>query len=376
MSGVSPAWRIEKVTVDPAGDPPWRVVGALQALVADAIDQWGFDDWAWGPAELMSFLRRSEYERCELLVAIDPGVPLGPEGDPEAVVGGLVVELPLVDNTSFISASAWARPGADCRAELLDASLELAAQAGRSTFLLETDHPPAGPGVELLTPKSGTGRLPADAQARLALSRGLELEQVERISTFGFPADDGALAAMRADAAARAGSEYVVHSWQGPTPEKWLGALALLIGRMVVDAPMAGIDYAAEAWDAERVRARDAERPVKDRGSLTVVVEHAPTGELAAFTEVEWPLAKAEVAYQHDTLVAGPHRGRRLGTLVKATQLLELGRLRPGLRRLHTWNATENRHMLAINEALGFTVTGHSGEWQLVRPDGAGEPWS
>src|SRR5690606_3945757 len=136
-------------------------------------------------------------------------------------------------------------------------------------------------------------------------------EQVERISTFHFPADDTALQALRDDAAARAGSEYSVRSWQDSTPEQWLDSLAALIGRMSTDAPLAGLDIEPENWDAARVRSRDAERGKKGRGALAVVVEHVPSGQLAAFTELEWPLARPEVAYQHDTLVAGPHRGRR-----------------------------------------------------------------
>ena len=358
-------WRIEKVTVSPEGEAPWQVTGALDALAADSLDIWGFTDWTWNEREILSFLRRAEYERCELLVAVDTSAR---PADPAAILGAVIVELPLVDNTSFISGSIWTRPGIDCRADLLDASLELAAREGRTTYLLETDHLPPTPDAELVTPKTGVGRVPADTQARVALSRGLELEQVERISTFHFPADLDRLERLRADAADRAGTDYVVHTWQGETPERWLDSLAALIGRMSVDAPLAGIEYEAEAWDADRVRARDAERPVKDRGSLSVVIEHAPSGELAAFTEVEWPLARPEVAYQHDTLVAGPHRGRRLGMLVKTTQLLTLPQVRPALGRLHTWNATENRHMLGINEAVGFTITGCSGEWQLTRP--------
>lgn len=369
---MSTDWRVERVAVEPAGDAPWRVVGAQAGLVQDCLDRWGFDDWAWSTVELMAFLRRTEYERTELLVALAPNAVVGgatgmsprTEDEPDAVVGGFIMELPLADNTRLASGNLWARPGSQCREALLDAALELARAEGRTSFLLETDHLPFGPGAEIVEPKSGVGVLPADSMTQLAASRGFALEQVQRISTFRFPADDGALAALRDDAATHAGSEYAVHSWQGDTPEQWLDALAELIGRMSTDAPMAGIDWQAESWDADRVRARDAERPVKNRGSLTVVVEHVPTGELGAFTEAEWPLAVPEVAYQHDTLVAGPHRGRRLGMLVKATQLRELGRLRPQLRRLHTWNAAENRHMLAINEAIGFTVTGHSGEWQ------------
>ena len=217
-----PRWHVEQVTVAPTGAPPWRVRGAQRALVAESLDQWGFDDWAWGTPELMSFLRRADYERCELLVARAPD---SPEGDPDAVVGAIILELPLVDNTSFASANVWARPGADCRAELLDAALELAAREGRTTFLLETDHPPAGPDAELLEPRSGTGRLPADEITRLAASRGFALEQVERISTFRFPADDGALATLRDEAATHAGPfDVVIHNAGigGGAPERVL----------------------------------------------------------------------------------------------------------------------------------------------------------
>jgi GNAT superfamily N-acetyltransferase len=35
-----------------------------------------------------------------------------------------------------------------------------------------------------------------------------------------------------------------------------------------------------------------------------------------------------------------------------------------GARRIHTWNAEENAHMLAINVALGFRAVGVTGMWQ------------
>ena len=268
---VSTHWRVERVAVEPTGDAPWRVVGAKDALVQASLDEWGFDDWAWGTIEIMAFLRRTEYERCELLVALAPDAVVGgeseassrAEGDPDAVVGGFLMDLPLADNTGLAGGSVWARPGADCRDALLDAALELARADGRTSFLLETDHPPTAPGADLVEPKSGVGALPADSMSQLAASRGFALEQVERISTFHFPADDGVLTTLRDDAADHAGSEYAVHSWQGATPEEWLDALAGLIARMSTDAPLAGIDWQPEAWDADRVRSRDAERPVE-----------------------------------------------------------------------------------------------------------------
>ena len=33
---------------------------------------------------------------------------------------------------------------------------------------------------------------------------------------------------------------------------------------------------------------------------------------------------------------------------------------------MHTWNAQENAHMLAINVALGFAPASVDAEWQLV----------
>ncbi len=375
---MSTDWRIEHVDVPAEGPAPWEILGAQQAGLETSLDQWGFDDWTWGVPELLTYTRSREYERFDLLVALEPGAG----SVPDAVVGAVFVDLPLADNTSLVGVNLWVRPrarGQGCEEALLTAAEALAADEGRTTIILETEHRPLAPGAAVLEPKSGVGVLPRDDAARFALAQGFELEQVERISTFHLPADDGALAgtedrdataqaarlaAMHADAAAHAGPDYALHTWQGATPERWLDSLAALIGRMSTDAPLAGLDIEPEAWDAGRVRTRDAERMTKDRGSLTVVVEHVPSRELAAFTEVEWPLAKPHIAYQHDTLVAAPHRGRWLGLLVKTEQLRTLPALRPELRRLHTWNAAENRHMLGINEAVGFTITGSSGEWQ------------
>jgi hypothetical protein len=68
--------------------------------------------------------------------------------------------------------------------------------------------------------------------------------------------------------------------------------------------------------------------------------------------------------YQWDTLVLREHRGHRLGLLVKAANLQALITELPEVRRVFTWNATENEPMLRVNRALGFAPIGHTTEWQ------------
>lgn len=50
--------------------------------------------------------------------------------------------------------------------------------------------------------------------------------------------------------------------------------------------------------------------------------------------------------------------------LVKAANLVQLEATHPGHRGVTTFNAEENRHMLAVNEALGFFGIGYAAGWR------------
>ena len=50
--------------------------------------------------------------------------------------------------------------------------------------------------------------------------------------------------------------------------------------------------------------------------------------------------------------------------LVKIANLRRAQVAWPAARSVITWNASENRHMLAINNALGFRPSGLEGAWQ------------
>jgi RimJ/RimL family protein N-acetyltransferase len=54
--------------------------------------------------------------------------------------------------------------------------------------------------------------------------------------------------------------------------------------------------------------------------------------------------------------VTRPHRGHRLGLLVKTAMLDWLADAEPRLERIVTGNAAVNQHMIAINEQLGYEL--------------------
>jgi hypothetical protein len=96
-----------------------------------------------------------------------------------------------------------------------------------------------------------------------------------------------------------------------------------------------------------------------------VAARHDASGRLVAFTEVFVSPENPAWAQQGLTVVLPEHRGARLGLLVKCTMLADLREREPALRWIETDNAASNRHMVAVNEALGFAICDYWEEWQL-----------
>jgi hypothetical protein len=69
---------------------------------------------------------------------------------------------------------------------------------------------------------------------------------------------------------------------------------------------------------------------------------------------------------QHNTIVLKEHRGHRLGMLLKVANIRRLQSMAPGHPSIITFNAEENRHMLDVNEAVGFEPMGYEGAWGKV----------
>jgi len=64
-------------------------------------------------------------------------------------------------------------------------------------------------------------------------------------------------------------------------------------------------------------------------------------------------------------VVTRPHRGHRLGLLIKIAMMEILAKREPQLTHIITGNADGNEHMIGINEALGYEVFSRWPAWEL-----------
>jgi len=211
---------------------------------------------------------------------------------------------------------------------------------------------------------SGQVRLGSDGEP-FARAVGAEqgLVDVQRVMDLQATGRDR-LARLRADAEQKAAG-YSLVSWTGQVPEEFIDRAAALYAALN-DAPHDPRDAPA-VWDARRVRERvNALRPVYGLRTYAVAARHDATGELAGFSEVAVDPSDPGWGHQMLTGVTRAHRGHRLGLLVKAAMAQWLKAAEPQLERIQTWNAESNRYMIAVNEALGYTVLGAPGRsWRL-----------
>ncbi len=118
-------------------------------------------------------------------------------------------------------------------------------------------------------------------------------------------------------------------------------------------------------WDAERVRMDERRAAVQGLQDYTVAAIRPGDGRLAGLTRLAVDPEDPGWGFQELTVVARADRGRRLGLLMKVTMLELLATREPQLARVITGNADANQHMIAINDALGFTVLDRWPSWQL-----------
>jgi RimJ/RimL family protein N-acetyltransferase len=259
-------------------------------------------------------------------------------GTDGAVVAFYRLGLPDLENRDRAFLRAYVHPTARRRGigrELVRHAAGRAADNERSVL-----------GGEVLEDSAG------DAFARRIGAR-LALEEVRRVQDLR-KIPPGRVAELR-QSAERAAAGYSLVTWTGPVPDRYCGPVAEVFNASN-DAP-SGEGVEDEVWDADRVRKRTGS--VLRAGHLrgyTVAALHDATGEMAGFTAIVVDPQHPEWAYQMLTAVTRPHRGHRLGLLVKTAMLEWLAEAEPKLERIATGNAAANQYMIAINETLGYKV--------------------
>jgi GNAT superfamily N-acetyltransferase len=166
----------------------------------------------------------------------------------------------------------------------------------------------------------------------------------------------GTVAELR-KSAARAAAGYSLVNWTGDVPGQYLGRLAHVINAFE-DAPR-DENVQPATWDADRLRERaGAHVRAGLLRSHSVAAVHDATGEMAAYTGVIVDPEAPSWGFQELTAVTRPHRGHRLGLLVKTRMLELLAEAEPQLEVIMTGNAAANDHMIEVNEQLGYEVAG------------------
>ncbi|MFD5225318.1 GNAT family N-acetyltransferase [Microbacterium sp. NPDC058342] len=287
------------------------------------------------------------------------------EGD--VIVGAVLLCYAVAETTSveldlMVLPEHWGR---GVEQALLKRAEEEVRLLGRTVIQAWTLHRPDA-GASPLVPKTGWGVVSATPHARLLQDDGFTLEQVERNSAYDLQSDPARVRRMLQEALREAGADYRLVEWTLPTPPERRDGYAWALSRMSTDAPSGELAVDEEIWDAQRVARRDARFLDGGQTVSVAAVEHVPTGTLAAFNELVIGTAPADVTHQYCTLVLKEHRGHRLGLLVKCANILRWRAIAPSSPRISTFNAEENRPMLAINEAMGFVPVSSSGAWQKL----------
>ncbi|HEV7678034.1 MAG TPA: GNAT family N-acetyltransferase [Candidatus Dormibacteraeota bacterium] len=266
-------------------------------------------------------------------------------GEPAACC---VLELPSRDDTGIAFCLLVVPPERrrhGIGTALLVHARDQARRAGRSMLIAETRQPSAGDDF--------ARAIGAQAGGTTDQRRVLDVD-----------ADHAArLAVLRPGVQSHA-QGYEVLSWSGPARAPDVENVAAVVAAMA-DAPRPG-GLAPERWDAERVRAEETHTAALGLTVHSVAARHGGSGELAALTQACIDPMLPGWAFQLATVVTRPHRGHNLGLLVKVTMHELLRAQHPDVRRIMTTNDASNRHIIAVNDQLGYRAIDTFVSWELA----------
>ena len=160
-----------------------------------------------------------------------------------------------------------------------------------------------------------------------------------------------------------AAADYDLVRVEGCAPDDLLPGLVELTAA-INDAPYDDLEWEDEVYSPERVRAYERAQVESGFRFRRIIARHRPSGRLAGHTVVVVDSEQPWYADQHDTSVVRAHRGHRLGLLLKVEMLRWLAAEEPQVEQVHTTNAESNRHMVEVNDRLGYRPVGRYLEFQ------------
>ena len=297
---------------------------------AEAFERPHHSSWSLDEVKL-ELRRQSPIERAEAWAAYDDGV----------LVGGVSLWFPLLDNLT----KCWGTLGVDpdhrrrgIGSALVAQTVTRMEQESRTIMVTESAYPFA--------------RRQDHPYLRFAQANGFTVAIDEILRILPLPVDPALLRTLATEAARRHKS-YRIESFVDDLPAGLLASFCALHNQLGVDAPTGDLDFEAESMTPQLWLKRVAEEKSLGRTRLTTLAIDG-AGAVVAYSDLILPPAPSADVWQWGTLVDRDHRGHRLGMAVKVANLEQLAAADSGRVRVLTCNAETNRHMVDINERLGF----------------------
>ncbi len=158
---------------------------------------------------------------------------------------------------------------------------------------------------------------------------------------------------------------YTFRSFRGRVPDDLVEGYVDLWASLDTEAPMGDLALEPAVPDIDAFRI-DETTVTAQRRTRWATEALAADGTVAGYTDLVTSALEPDRAFQWGTLVRADHRGARLGLALKVRNTRQLQEHGPAVRRIHTWNADVNVHMIAVNEQLGFEPVERLGEFQKV----------
>jgi GNAT superfamily N-acetyltransferase len=274
----------------------------------------------------------------------------------DTMVGYMLMWLPVVDNLENSDLEITVHP------EYRRRGIGRAMHAYAIEFL-KADGRKRTTGMTVETLPGRPERDGAGAAFAAAMGASNALGEVRRrldLSTV----DSEMLDKMLAEAKDRAAGYRVVR-WRDRVPHEYAADVAYLDSRMITDAPLGDIKWEPEKIDVERIREGEDQRLMQGIRSYSTGIVHEESGRLVSLTAIGTEKSVFDHGWQWITIVEPNHRGHRLGTIAKIENLWYALEHEPGFKVIDTWNAAVNKHMIQINEAMGFRAVDSWVNWQL-----------